>query len=60
MAITDIARYTHLSREDIEHLGREVGLIRNDIEESLGARDATDIRRTIMCQRTRTLRLAYS
>ena len=52
MAITDIARYTHLSAEDIESLGSELDAIRSDIEESLGARDATYIRRTILFQRT--------
>jgi fatty acid desaturase len=52
LAITDIARYTHLSPEDIENLGRELDLIRSDIEESLGSRDATYIRRTILFQRT--------
>lgn len=52
MTITDIARYTHLSREDIESLGNELDAIRSDIEESLGTRDADYIRRTILFQRT--------
>ncbi|MBV5246094.1 acyl-CoA desaturase [Mycolicibacterium sp. PAM1] len=52
MAITDIAKYTHLSPEDIESLGRELDAIRSDIEESLGSRDAAYIRRTIAFQRT--------
>ncbi|MGB2922996.1 MAG: fatty acid desaturase [Mycobacterium sp.] len=52
MAITDIARYTHLSTTDIECLGRELDAIRSDIEESRGAADATYIRRTILFQRT--------
>ncbi|KKE98839.1 fatty acid desaturase family protein [Mycolicibacterium obuense] len=52
MAITDIAAYTHLSPQDIASLGEELDAIRADIEESLGARDATYIRRTIMFQRT--------
>ncbi|WNG88481.1 acyl-CoA desaturase [Mycobacterium sp. ITM-2016-00317] len=52
MAITDIARYTHLSPEDIDGLGRELDLIRSDIEESLGTRDANYIRRTILFQRS--------
>ena len=52
MAITDIARYTHLSPEDIESLGRELDTIRSDVEESLGTRDANYIRRTILFQRT--------
>lgn len=51
MAITDIAKYTHLSDEDIESLGRELDTIRMDVEESLGARDAAYIRRTILFQR---------
>ncbi|ORA43344.1 acyl-CoA desaturase [Mycolicibacterium chubuense] len=52
MAITDVAAYTHLSTRDIESLGRELDDIRADIEESLGARDAAYIRRTILFQRT--------
>jgi fatty acid desaturase len=52
MAISDIAAYTHLSRTDIEALGAELDLIRQDIEESLGAKDAAYIRRTIFFQRT--------
>ncbi len=52
IAITDIARYTHLSATDITNLGRELDAIRSDIEESRGAADATYIRRTILFQRT--------
>ncbi|MGV0872085.1 fatty acid desaturase family protein [Mycolicibacterium sp. XJ879] len=52
MAITDIAAYAHLSRTDIEALGAELDAIRRDIEESLDARDATYIRRTIGFQRS--------
>ncbi|CAN5725212.1 acyl-CoA desaturase [soil metagenome] len=52
MAISDIAAYTHLSSTDIEALGAELDLIRQDIEESLGAKDAAYIRRTIIFQRT--------
>ena len=51
IAITDIAVYTHLSPHDIESLGDELDAIRADIEESLGARDAAYIRRTIKFQR---------
>ena len=51
IAITDIAAYTHLSPQDISTLGEELDAIRADIEESLGARDAAYIRRTIMFQR---------
>ncbi|MET4430783.1 acyl-CoA desaturase [Mycolicibacterium sp. 624] len=52
MAIADIAEYAHLSAADIEGLGRDLDGIRRDIEESLGERDATYIRRTIAFQRT--------
>ncbi len=52
MAITDIARYTHLSAADIKSLGSELDTIRSDIENSRGAADATYIRRTILFQRT--------
>src|SRR4051812_12674860 len=52
MAIADIAAYTHLSEADVEALGRELDAIRDDIEESLGERDAAYIRRTIKFQRT--------
>lgn len=51
MAIVDIAAYTHLSRTDIEALGYELDVIRCDIEESLGEKDAAYIRRTIKFQR---------
>jgi fatty acid desaturase len=52
MAISDIAAYTHLSVADMESLGAELDLIRRDVEESLGAKDAAYIRRTILFQRT--------
>jgi NADPH-dependent stearoyl-CoA 9-desaturase len=52
MAISDIAAYTHLSAADMESLGAELDAIRRDIEESLGAKDAAYIRRTILFQRT--------
>ncbi|UXA18766.1 acyl-CoA desaturase [Mycobacterium sp. SMC-4] len=52
MAIADIAAYAHLTDEDIESLGYELDAIRHDIEVSLGARDATYIRRTIAFQRS--------
>ncbi len=51
MAITDVALYAHLSREDIDSLGAELDAIRQDIEDSRGARDAAYIRRTIGFQR---------
>ncbi|WP_123023413.1 fatty acid desaturase family protein [Mycolicibacterium stellerae] len=47
MAITDIAVYTHLSPSDIQAFGDELDLIRRDVEDSRGARDAAYIRRTI-------------
>ncbi|MBB2989617.1 fatty acid desaturase [Mycolicibacterium iranicum] len=52
MAIADIAAYAHLSDEDIAALGRELDAIRDDVERSLGERDAAYIRRTIRFQRT--------
>ncbi|GJF12473.1 fatty acid desaturase [Mycolicibacterium cyprinidarum] len=51
MAIADIGAYTHLNDVEIEALGQEFDAIRRDIEESLGARDAAYIRRTIRFQR---------
>ena len=52
MAISDIAAYTHLTSADIEALGAELDAIRRDVEESLGAKDAAYIRRSILFQRT--------
>jgi fatty acid desaturase len=52
MAIADIAAYSHLSEADVEALCCELDAIRDDIEESLGERDAAYIRRTIKFQRT--------
>ena len=51
MAIAGIAAYAHLSQADIEALGDELDVIRRDIEDSLGERDAAYIRRTIRFQR---------
>ncbi|MCM6779010.1 fatty acid desaturase [Nocardia sp. CDC159] len=51
MAITDVAAYAHLTEADIEALGRELDLIRRDIEDRRGTRDANYIRRTIAFQR---------
>ena len=51
MAIADIAAYAHLTETDIEALGNELDVIRGEIEESLGERDAAYIRRTIRFQR---------
>ncbi len=52
MAITDVARYAHLSAADIEALGSDLDEIRRDIEMSRGERDAAYIHRTIALQRT--------
>ncbi|WP_081287840.1 fatty acid desaturase family protein [Mycobacterium asiaticum] len=51
MAVTDVAQYAHLSELDVQTLGAELDAIRRDVEESLGARDAAYIRRTIAFQR---------
>ena len=51
MAITDVDAFAHLTDADIESLGVELDTIRQDIEDSLGARDARYIRRTIAAQR---------
>jgi NADPH-dependent stearoyl-CoA 9-desaturase len=52
MAITDVAAYAHLSESDIAALGEEFDDIRREVEQSLGARDAAYVRRTILFQRT--------
>ncbi|MBX7434401.1 fatty acid desaturase [Mycobacterium sp. Y57] len=51
MAITDVPEFAHLTDADIESLSRELDAIRQDIEDSRGARDARYIRRTIAAQR---------
>src|SRR5271167_2537619 len=51
MAITDVDEFTHLTDADIENLAVELDAIRQDIEDSLGERDARYIRRTIAAQR---------
>ncbi len=51
MAITDVDAFAHLTEADIESLAVELDSIRADIEDSLGARDARYIRRTIAAQR---------
>ncbi|KUI23862.1 stearoyl-CoA 9-desaturase [Mycobacterium sp. IS-1742] len=51
MAITDVPEFAHLTDADIESLGVELDTIRQDIEDSLGERDARYIRRTIAAQR---------
>src|SRR5437764_1271008 len=52
MAITDVDVFAHLTDADIESLGVELDAIRQDIEDSRGARDARYIHRTIAAQRT--------
>ena len=47
MAITDVPAFAHLTDADIENLAVELDAIRQDIEDSLGERDARYIRRTI-------------
>src|SRR6201997_1631887 len=51
MAITDIPAFAHLTDADIENLAVELDVIRRDIEDSRGERDARYIRRTIAAQR---------
>ncbi len=51
MAITDVPAFAHLTDADIENLGVELDAIRQDVEDSLGGRDARYIRRTIGAQR---------
>lgn len=51
MAIRQAASYAHLSEAQVEALGRELDAIRRGVEDTLGARDAAYIRRTIVFQR---------
>ncbi|OBF27985.1 fatty acid desaturase [Mycobacterium sp. ACS4331] len=51
MAVTDVPAFAHLTESEIESLGVEFDAIRQDIEDSLGERDARYIRRTIAAQR---------
>jgi NADPH-dependent stearoyl-CoA 9-desaturase len=51
MAITDVSAFAHLTDADIENLAFEFDAIRQDVEDSLGGRDARYIRRTIATQR---------
>jgi NADPH-dependent stearoyl-CoA 9-desaturase len=51
LAITDVDEFAHLTDADIENLAVELDAIRQDIEDSRGARDARYIRRTIAAQR---------
>ncbi len=51
MAITDVPEFAHLTDADVENLALELDAIRQDVEDSRGARDASYIRRTIAFQR---------
>src|ERR1700691_4251624 len=51
MAIADVGVFAHLSKEDVEALGREFDAIRRDIEAARGADDAAYIARIISIQR---------
>jgi NADPH-dependent stearoyl-CoA 9-desaturase len=51
MAITDVDVFAHLTDADIENLAVELDAIRQDVEDSRGARDSRYIRRTIAGQR---------
>ena len=51
MAITDVPAFAHLTDADIDNLAVELDAIRQDIDDSLGARDARYIRHTIAAQR---------
>ncbi|MCV7179531.1 fatty acid desaturase, partial [Mycolicibacterium sphagni] len=44
MAISDVSTFAHLTDADIDSLAVELDSIRQDIEDSLGARDARYIR----------------
>ncbi len=51
MAIADVPSYLHLTDADVEEIAYELDVIRRDIEDSLGAKDAAYIRRVIHFQR---------
>ena len=51
MAIADVPAYLHLTSADVEEIAFELDVIRRDIEDSLGAKDAAYIRRVIHFQR---------
>ncbi len=51
MAITDVPAFAHLAEADIESLAVELDAIRQEVEDSLGVRDARYIRHTIAAQR---------
>ena len=51
MAIADVPAYLHLTSADVDEIAFELDVIRRDIEDSLGAKDASYIRRVIHFQR---------
>jgi fatty acid desaturase len=51
MAITDVAKYAHLSVADLEAFAADLQAIRLDVEDSRGAKDRAYVRRTIAFQR---------
>jgi fatty acid desaturase len=51
MAIADVSAYTHLSTAEVDAFADELDVIRRDVEDSLGDKDAAYIRRVIRCQR---------
>ena len=51
MAISDVAAFAHLTKAEVEELGRELDQLRGDIERSRNAADAAYIRRLITVQR---------
>ena len=59
MAISDIAAHTHLSSTDIEVLGAELDLIRQDVEESSGRKRRLHPAQ-IMFQRTLDARVGWT
>ena len=51
MAITDVAKYAHLTATDLEAFAADLEKIRADVEGSRGEADRAYILRTIACQR---------
>jgi fatty acid desaturase len=51
VVISQVGAYAHLSEADIEALGHELDMLRSEIADGLGAKDAAYIRRTILLQR---------
>jgi NADPH-dependent stearoyl-CoA 9-desaturase len=51
MAVTDIPAFVHLTDADIETLADELDVIRHEVEEARGERDARYIRNAIIAQR---------